>query len=326
MAEVRSIVVVDGFTADQGEPVWEPLRRFGDLRVYPRSTPDEVVPRCANASVVLTNKVVFNNATLGALPRLRYLGVTATGINVVDPVTCAHRGIAVTNVPNYSTASVAQLVVAMVLHFLQRVAAHDARVKAGEWARSPDFTLRVEPMTELAGKVAVIVGYGAIGQSVGRVFSALGMEVVPAQVPGTPARADRPPLLDALPRADVVTLHCPLTDATRGMVNAQFLGALKPTALLVNTSRGPLVDEGALLAALQAGQLGGVALDVLSQEPPPRSHPLLDPAASFAPRILVTPHIAWATQEARSRLVTESIRNVEAWLNGERRNRVEPTV
>jgi glycerate dehydrogenase len=323
MAELRTMVVVDGFTADQGKPVWEPLRRFGDVRVYPRTGPSEVVVRCTGASVVLTNKVVFDAATLDALPQLRYLGVTATGVNVVDLPACARRGIAVTNVPNYSTASVAQLVVALVLHFSQHVADLDARVKAGEWAGSSDFTLGVEGMTELAGKQAVIVGYGAIGQAVGRALAALGMEVVSAQVPGTTARADRQPLFPALARADVVSLHCPLTEATRGMVNAQFLAALKPTAILVNTARGPLVDEAALLATLRAGRLRGVALDVLSQEPPPLDHPLLHRTAPFANRVLVTPHIAWATEEARQRLVNESIRNVEAWLQGEVRNRVD---
>jgi glycerate dehydrogenase len=282
-----------------------------------------MVARCQGAEVVLTNKALLDARTLKDLPALRYVGVTATGVNPVDVAQCSAQGIAVTNVPAYSAPSVAQMVVAMVLHFATGVAAQDARVKAGDWARSPDFCLYTRPMVELAGKVAVIVGWGAIGRAAGHALEALGMEVVAAQVPGTPPRPDRMALAAALPRAQVVSLHCPLTEQTLRMVDAAFLAALRPGAWLVNTARGGLVAEAALLSALREGRLGGVALDVLGQEPPPVDHPLLDPAAPFRDRVLVTPHIAWGTDEARKRLVDESIANVQAWVRGERRNRVE---
>ena len=195
-------------------------------------------------------------------------------------------------------------------------------MKAGDWARSPDFCFFRKPLFELAGKRLVLLGLGAIGQAVARIGRGFGMEVVAAAVPGSPTRADRVDLAQALPRADLVSLHCPLTPATSKLVDAAFLARLPAHAILINTARGGLIDEPALLASLRAGHLRGVALDVLAQEPPPADHPLTDPRAPFADRVLVTPHMAWGTAEARARLRAEVADNLAAFQRGERRNRV----
>jgi glycerate dehydrogenase len=320
------IVILDSFAADQGdETMWTGLRALGELAVHPRSTNVEVVARAAGATAALTNKVAFSAATFAALPDLRYVGVLATGTNVVDLDAARAAGVAVTNVPSYAAASVAQHVLALVLHFSQDAAGHAAAVKAGAWAASPDFCFFTKEMFELSGKTLVLVGSGAIGGAVARIAEAFGMRVVRAAVPGAPARAGAPrtPLAEALPAADVVSLHCPLTEATRGVVDARFLAAMKPSAILINTARGPLIDEGALVAALASGRLGGVGLDVLAVEPPPADHPLTDARAPWAGRVVVTPHIGWGAVEARRRLATEATENLRAFLTGARRNRVD---
>jgi glycerate dehydrogenase len=284
-----------------------------------------VVERCRGANAVLTNKVEIGAATLSALPEIRYLGVLATGTNVVDLEAARAGGVAVTNVPGYAADAVAQLVFALILHLTHDVAGHGAAVKAGQWAASPDFCFFRQPLRALAGKTLVVVGSGGIGGAVARIGQAFAMRVLHAAVPGAPARAGAPRVaLDhALPEADVVSLHCPLTPATRGLVGARFLGALPPGAILINTGRGPLVDEEPLRAALASGRLCGAGLDVLSVEPPPRDHPLLDPGAPWASRLIVTPHIGWGTVEARRRLAQGVTRNLEAYLKGERLNRVD---
>jgi glycerate dehydrogenase len=322
------IVNLDTFTTDQGhdegpDSVWADLADLvapGTLEHHPRTSRDDLAARCRGAFALITNKVVLDAALLGSLPELRYVGVCATGTNVVDLGAARARGIAVTNVPGYGTETVAQHALALILHFASGVAAHDAAVKAGGWARSPDFCFFVRPLLELAGKTLVIVGMGAIGSALARMAGGLGMHVVAAAVPGRDVPG-RVPLSEALPQADVVSLHCPLSPATTRMVDAAFLAQLKPSAILINTSRGGLIDEPALVAALQAGHLGGVALDVLSQEPPPAGHPLT--AAAYEGRLVVTPHIAWGTAEARLRLAREVAANLAAFLRGERRNRVD---
>jgi glycerate dehydrogenase len=281
-----------------------------------------VVERCRGAEAVLTNKVVLSAEVIAALPELRYVGLTSTGTNVVDVAAARARGIAVTNVPAYSTASVAQLVFAMILHFACRASEHDAAVKAGRWAAGPDFCFFLAPLLELAGKTLVVLGSGAIGQAVARIADSFGMRVLAGAVPGSPS-PHRVPLDEALPAADVVTLHCPLTAATHKLVDRRFLARLKPEAILINTSRGPMVDEDALLQALAAGRLGGVGLDVLEREPPAPGHPLLDPRAPWASRLLVTPHLGWGTVEARRRLAAEVANNLAAFLAGQPRNRVD---
>jgi len=320
------IVILDSFAADQGdETMWDGLRALGELVVHPRSADGDVVARSAGATAALTNKVPFGAATFAALPDLRYVGVLATGTNVVDLAAARAAGVAITNVPSYAAASVAQHVLALVLHFSQDVAGHAAAVKAGAWAASPDFCFFTREMFELAGKTLLLVGSGAIGGAVGRIAEAFGMRVARAAVPGSPtaAGAARVPLAEALPAADVVSLHCPLTDATRGMVDARFLAAMKPGAILINTARGALIDEAALIAALDAGRLGGVGLDVLAVEPPPAEHPLTDARAPWASRVVVTPHIGWGAIEARRRLAAAATENLRAFLSGQRRNRVD---
>ena len=320
-------VILDSFAADQGDVdgFWAGLRALGALEVFARSDDDDVVARCRGAEAVLTNKVAFPAARFAALPGLRYVGVLATGTNIIDIDAARAAGVAVTNVPSYAAASVAQHVMALVLHFSQDVAGHTAAVKAGAWAASPDFCFFTREMFELAGKTLVLVGSGAIGGAVGHIAEAFGMRVVRAAVPGSPSHAGgaRTPLAEALPAADVVSLHCPLTDATRGMVDARFLAAIKPGAILINTARGPLVDEAALIAALASGRLGGAGLDVLGVEPPPADHPLCDARAPWAGRVVVTPHIGWGAIESRRRLAAEATENLRAFGAGARRNRVD---
>jgi len=320
------IVILDSFAVDQGEPdsTWQPLRSLGELAIYPQTADEEIVSRCRDATAVLTNKVRISAAQLRELSALRYLGVTATGTNVIDLEVARAAGIAVTNVPGYATESVAELVFALILHFSHDVAAHNAAVKAGLWAASSDFCFFRKPLHEIAGKTLVVVGAGAIGGAVARIGEAFGMRVVRAAVPGAPVRADAPrvPLAEALPLADVVSLHCPLTDATRGLVGVEFLRALPPRAILINTGRGALIDEEALRRALGTGHLGGVGLDVLCDEPPSPTHPLADPRAPWAGRVVITPHIGWGTVEARRRLVAEVESNLKAFLDGQSRHRV----
>jgi len=292
------ILVLDGFAADQGEAgAWAELAALGALTVHARTPAALVAERCRGAgAVVITNKVVLDDAVLSAAPGLRYVGVSATGTNIVDVAAARARGIAVTNVPGYAADAVAQLTMALVLQLALDVAGHSAAVKAGRWARAEDFCFFLRPLPELGGKTLVVIGLGAIGRAVARMAAGFGMKVVAAAVPGSargPAAADRIPLEQALPMADVVTLHCPLTPATTNLVDRAFLACLRRGALLVNTSRGGLVDETALIEALASGQLGGAGLDVLTREPPPDDHPLTDPRAPWADRVIVTPHIAW---------------------------------
>lgn len=317
------IVILDSYTTDAGRPEdWTALHALGEVVAYPRTTRAETVSRCQGAALVMTNKVVLDEAVFGELPDLRYVGLCSTGTNAVDLAAARAHRIAVTNVPGYSTQSVAQLVFAMVLHFTSAVARHSDAVKAGRWAAGPDFCFQLQPLVELAGKRLVVLGLGAIGQQVARVGRAFGMEVIAAAVPGS-TTSDRVPLGEALSRADVVTLHCPLSPSTANMVNGSFLAALKPGAILINTSRGGVISEPDVVAALTSGRLRGYAADVLSQEPPSASHPLTDAQAPYADRVVITPHLAWLTDEARARLRHEVGENAAAFLRGERRNRVD---
>lgn len=317
------IVVLDSFTTDQGADCWQGLRAFGSVELHARTPAAAVAARAHGAGAVLTNKAIVDAESIAALATtgLRYIGVMATGTNVVDLAAAKRHGITVTNVPGYSTESVAQLVMALVLHLANDVAGHSARVKDGGWAACPDFCFFTKPLSELAGKTLVIVGQGAIGGALARIAGAFGMRVIAGAVPGstTPGRT---PLAEALPQADVVSLHCPLTPATQGLVGTEFLARLKPGALLINTGRGPLLDEGAVVQALASGRLGGLGIDVLAKEPPAAGHPLLDPTPAWASRVVVTPHIAWGTVEARARLVGEVVANLAAFSAGQPRNRV----
>ncbi len=317
-----SIVILDAATADQGNDCWQALRALGPLSIHQRSSPQEARDRVADATVVLTNKVLITADLLACAPALRYVGVLATGYNVVDVEACRARGVAVANIPAYSTHSVAQLVFAFLLHHAQRVADHALAVRAGRWSAGPDFCFTLAPLQELHGRCLAIVGSGAIGSAVARIGEGFGMRILRCAVPGSTS-TDRIPLAEALPQADVVSLHCPLTPTTTRLVDADFLARMRPDAILVNTGRGDLIDEAALAAALVSGHLAAACLDVLSSEPPPANHPLLTPDAPWTERLYITPHIGWATVEARARLVDEACRNVQAFLAGERRNRVD---
>lgn len=318
------IVLLDAFTADQGRSPWPGLQNLGTVANHPRVGNADIASLCAGAEAIITNKAVITADVMQRLqPTLRYVGVSATGTNIVDVAAARKLNIAVTNVPGYSSPSVAQLTITLMLSLSLDVAGHAGAVKAGAWASSPDFCFFLRPLPEWSGKTIMIVGLGAIGQAVATVAEALGMRVLAAAVPGAPEKSGRVPLLENLRHADVVSLHCPLTPATDRLVNKAFLNAMKPGALLLNTSRGGLVDEAALLDALDEGHLGGVGLDVLGTEPPASDHPLLNSHAPWAPRVLVTPHLGWGTEEARARLRQEVVLNLEAFTKGERRNRVD---
>jgi glycerate dehydrogenase len=304
------IVVLDGHTLNPGDLSWSALEALGDCTIHAHTPAAEIVTRAAGAPIVLTNKTPLSAATLAALPDLRYLGVLATGYNVVDVAAARARGIPVANVPLYGTASVAQHVFALLLELTQHVGRHSASVRAGRWSESRDFCFWETPLLELSGRTLGIVGAGRIGSAVARIAEAFGMKVVFARRSG-----GRDELEQVLRTADVISLHCPLTDDTRHLINATTLGWMKPSVLLINTSRGPLIDEAALAAALHAGQIAGAGLDVLSTEPPPAGNPLFT-----APNCIITPHIAWATRAARSRLMGTAIANVAAFLAGKPEN------
>lgn len=309
------IVVLDGYTLNPGDNPWDALAALGDLTVYDRSAPSEVVERARGAEIVLTNKTVLDAATIAALPDVRFIAVLATGYNVVDVAAARARGIQVANVPEYGTDSVAQHVFALLLELASAVGAHDAAVHAGQWVRSPDFCFWRGSLVELAGLTMGIVGYGRIGQRVGELARAFGMRVVASGRPGKGASGggdvERLPIDELFAASDVVTLHCPLTADNARFVDAKLLRRMKPNAFLINTARGALIDEPALAQALRDGVLAGAGLDVLSSEPPHADNPLLT-----APRCIVTPHVAWATLAARRRLMATAVENVRAWLAG----------
>ena len=309
------IVVLDGHTLNPGDLSWESLAALGELTVHERTPAAEIVSRAAGAGILLTNKTPLSAATIGQLPELRYIGVLATGYNVVDTEAAAARGIPVTNVPEYGTASVVQLVFAHLLNFCNHAAEHVASVRAGAWSRSPDFCFWEHPLVELSGLTLGIVGAGRIGSAVARVAEAFGMRVLVSGRPGGRQEAGGFPRTDLqtlFRESDVVSLHCPLTEETRGLVNRDLLGCMKPGAFLINTSRGPLVVEADLAAALNEGVIGGAGLDVLGTEPPAPDNPLLN-----ARNCYITPHIAWATLAARRRLIQTACENVRAFLAGQ---------
>lgn len=312
------IVLLDAAPADGGgRDDWPGLDRCGTVRRYDRTAPEQTAGRLAAAAAAITNKVAIDRAVLAACPHLRYVGITATGFNVVDLAACRERGIAVTNVPAYSTASVAQHVFALILDDAVAVADHDRAVRGGAWAACPDFTFAVRPTREVAGERLALIGHGAIGQAVARIGRAFGMTVEIVGLPWRPAAPGRVPLAAALPRATIVSLHCPLTAETAGLVDAAFLARCRDDLLLVNTGRGPLLDERAVADWLTAHPRARAAVDVLGREPPPADNPLLG-----HPQVRITPHLAWATVAARRRLRAAVVDNLAAWLAGADRNRL----
>ena len=315
------IVIVDGATLNPGDLCWEALGAYGTYAVYPRSTPAETLERCRDAEAVITNKVVFDRATIAALPKLKYIGVTATGYNIVDVAAADERGIVVTNVPTYGTASVAQMVFALLLELTQHVGHHAATVREGRWSKSDNFCYWDYPLIELADLTMGIVGCGRIGQATARLADAFGMQVIGYDAFPVPAGLITPvPLEELLARSDVVSLHCPLTPETQGLINTARLSLMKPSAFLINTSRGPLVNEQDLADALNAGRLAGAGLDVLAVEPPKPDNPLVT-----AKNCVTTPHIAWATRSARQRLLQTTVNNLAAFVAGQPQNVVRCT-
>lgn len=306
-------VIIDGATLNPGDLSWEGLREFGSYDIYPHSTRQEILQRCREAGAILTNKAPLDADMLAELPHLRYIGVTATGYNIVDVKAAMERGILVTNVPTYGTDSVAQMVFALLLELTQHAGHHSDTVHEGRWARSENFCYWDYPLVELAGLALGIVGCGRIGKAVARLGQAFGMKVIGYDVLPWDDPLITPVDLDTLfIESDVVSLHCPLTPENQGMINAARISLMKQSSFLINTSRGHLVNERDLAEALNNGRIAGAGLDVLAVEPPREDNPLLT-----AQNCIITPHIAWATRSARQRLLQTSIDNLAAWVKGD---------
>lgn len=314
------IVILDGYATNPGDLSWDGLVEFGELVVYDRTPAEKILERATDAEVLISNKAFIGRAEMAALPELRYIGIQATGVNVVDLVAARERGVAVTNVPAYSTSSVAQHVFALLLELSRGVGRHAELVQQGAWTNCPDFAFQETPQIELADKVFGVIGYGDIGKTTAQIATAFGMRVlVHTRTPDPDAfpEVSFVGLDQLLAESDVVSLSCPLSPATELLINAERLSLMKKTAYLINTGRGLLIDEEALATALCEGEIAGAGLDVLSQEPPPADNPLL-----HAPNCFITPHLAWATRAARQRLINEIVENLRAFLTGRSRNRV----
>lgn len=314
------IVVLDGYAANPGDLSWDGIKALGECVIYERTAPEEVVERAAGAEVILTNKVVITAEHMAALPDLKYIGVLATGYNIVDVEAARSRGIVVTNIPAYSTASVAQMAFAHILNICLQVQHYTEEVRDGRWTSSPDFCFWDTPLMELSGKKLGIVGLGHTGYATARIAIGFGMEIYAYTSKShfqLPPEIKKMELDELFRECDIVSLHCPLTEQTRGMVNAARLKTMKPTAILINTGRGPLVNEQDLADALNNGTIYAAGVDVLSQEPPRADNPLL-----HARNCYITPHIAWASGEARERLMQIAVDNLNGYVTGKVVNNV----
>lgn len=312
------IVVLDGYAANPGDVSWEAMQSLGELTVYDRTAPEEILERAGDADAVLTNKVVLTASIMAQLPALKYIGVLATGYNVVDVKAARERGIIVTNIPAYSTDSVAQLTFAHILNITHRVGHYAHQNRQGRWSSNPDFVYWDTPLIELSGKTMGIVGLGSIGMKVATIARQFGMDVFALTSKNSsdlPQGLQKTTLDGLLAISDVLSLHCPLTDDTYHLIDATALSKMKPGAILINTGRGPLVDEEAVAQALESGQLMAYGADVMSQEPPLPSNPLLR-----CPNAYLTPHIAWATFEARQRLMQIAVDNLQCFISGQPKN------
>ena len=302
-----AIVILDAHTTNPGDQSWDSIAALGDLTVYDHTLPGQVVECAQGAEIVLSNKTLLGRAEIEALPKLRYIGLLSTGYNVVDLSAARKRNIPVTNIPAYSTDGVAQQTFALLLELTNRTQRHADSVRAGDWSGCRDFCYWLSPLAQLAGKTMGIIGYGRIGQAAAGIARAFGMNVLaydPIQTLDS---------LEAVLRgSDIVSLHCPLTPETQNLIRRETLAMMKPGAILINTARGPVINEADAAEALHSGQLGALAADVLSTEPPPANNPLLT-----APNCMITPHISWATQEARARLIGIAAENIQAFLKGE---------
>lgn len=314
------IIVLDGFGLNPGDLNWDGFEALGELTVYDRTLPSELMQRAAGAEVLITNKTLITAENMADLPELKYIGVLATGYNVVDIDAAKARGIVVTNIPAYSTASVAQMVFAHILNITQRVGYYADENKQGRWTKNADFCYWDTQLVELQGKKMGIVGFGNIGQATARIAQAFGMEVcVYSSKPQfvLPSGIKKMDLDELFAECDVISLHCPLTPDTKEMVNAERLSKMKSNAILINTGRGPLINEQDLANALNEGRIAAAGLDVLSVEPSVEGNPLLTARNCF-----ITPHIAWATLEARTRLMEIAVQNLKSYLNGQIINNV----
>jgi len=315
-----NIVVLDGYAATPGDLSWDDLKTLGTCKIYDRTSPAELLERASNAEAILTNKVAITAEVIASLPLLKYIGVLATGYNIVDIKAAKDRGIIVTNIPAYSTDSVAQMVFAHLLNITQRVQHYTDEIRNGRWSNSEDFCFWDTPLIELRGKKIGLVGLGHTGFSTARIAFGFGMQVYaytsksPFQLPPEIKKMEMDELFS---QCDIISLHCPLTESTHELVNARRLSLMKPTAILINTGRGPLINEQALADALNQGTLFAAGLDVLSQEPPLKDNPLLT-----AKNCYITPHIAWASKAARQRLMQIMLDNIKAYINGKLINNV----
>ncbi|MDO4482571.1 MAG: D-2-hydroxyacid dehydrogenase [Bacillota bacterium] len=320
---MRKIVVLDGYAANPGDISWAPLQELGELIVYERTAPEDVIDKIEGADYVFTNKVPITAETIDACLDLKWIGVLATGYNIVDIAHAKSKGIPVANIPAYSTPTVAQNVFAHILHICNRVSNHAESVAKGKWSRCEDFTFRDYPQIELDGKTMGIIGFGAIGRKTAEIAQAFGMKVL-VDTPHPKAEYESESLRftdrDTLLReSDIVSLHCPLTDSTKEMINRETLSMMKPSAILINTGRGPLINEADLADALNEGTIAAAGLDVLCSEPPEADNPLFDCDTCF-----ITPHVSWASNEARIRLHEIAFDNIKSFINGEPKNIVNP--
>ncbi len=315
------IVILDGYTTNPGDLSWDFLKEFGTYTVYDRTPEDKIIERAKDCDIIITNKTPVRAETIAQLPNLKFIALLSTGYNVVDVDFAAKRGIPVSNVPCYSTSAVAQLVFAFILEFTNRVSLHSEAVHSGEWSSCPNFCFWKSPLTELQGKTIGIIGYGKIGKAVARIAEAFDMNVLASSRSATVGESDgnvKFVTVDTLAKeSDFITLHCPLTEQTTGMVNEEFISKMKKSAYLINTSRGPVVDENALAAALRSGRLAGAGIDVMGIEPPKCDNPLFE-----RENCLITPHIAWAGFETRTRLVGIVEENLRAFAQGKPINTV----
>lgn len=300
------IVILDGQTLNPGDLTWDHFYALGDVDYYENSTEDQVIERIGDAEIVVTNKIVIDEKIMAAT-QIKYIGVTATGFNIVDTDAAKKRGIVVTNIPSYGTDAVAQHTFALLLELSNHVAVHDKAVKEGLWHRCDDFCFWQKPLTELAGKTIGIIGFGRIGQAVAKIASAFNMKV---QIYSRQPHELHVDLNTLFKTSDVISLHCPLTEETKHIINKEALDMMKPNAMIINTSRGPLIDEKALFDALKNHQINAAGIDVLDEEPPVSEHPLI-----HLENCVVTPHIAWAAKEARKRLMDTAVDNIKGFMN-----------
>lgn len=316
---IMKIVVLDGYTLNPGDLNWDGIKQLGEFTLYDRTPPEKTVERTKGATAIFTNKVVIDREVINQLPDLKFIGVQATGYNVIDLDAASEAGIVVSNIPAYSTASVAQMVFSHILHQVQNISVHAESVNNGEWSKSIDFYYQLTPQVELAGKTLGIIGFGQIGQAVAKIGLAFGMNIIfqNRSKKEVDIEAKQVELDTLLAESDFISLNCPLTDENAGFINKDSINKMKPTAVLINTARGGLINEKDLADALNSGRIAGAGLDVLSVEPPLEDNPLIN-----AKNCHITPHIAWATIEARSRLMQIAGENLKAFIEGKPQNQV----